>query len=67
MLLSHFKRNRDAIPPHPTPPQTLDVAQYTEGNQDSAVANFHPGMETEHCGTWVKYEAAVICLFVCIA
>jgi hypothetical protein len=23
MLLSHFKRNPDAIPPHPTPPQAL--------------------------------------------
>jgi hypothetical protein len=23
MLLSHFKRNRDAIPPHPVPPQAL--------------------------------------------
>jgi hypothetical protein len=23
ILLSHFKRNRDAIPPHPTPPQAL--------------------------------------------
>jgi hypothetical protein len=23
MLLSHFKRNRDTIPPHPTPPQAL--------------------------------------------
>jgi hypothetical protein len=25
MLLSHFKRNRDAIPPHPTPPEALYV------------------------------------------
>jgi hypothetical protein len=25
MLLSHFKRSRDAIPPHPTPPQPLVV------------------------------------------
>jgi hypothetical protein len=24
MLLSDFKRNQDAIPPHPTPPQALD-------------------------------------------
>jgi hypothetical protein len=27
MLLSHFKRNRDAIPPHPTPPQALIAAK----------------------------------------
>jgi hypothetical protein len=25
MLLSHFKRNRDAIPPHPTRPQALCI------------------------------------------
>jgi hypothetical protein len=25
MLLSHFKRSRDAIPPHPTPHQALCV------------------------------------------
>jgi hypothetical protein len=25
MLLSHFKRNRDAISPHPTPPQALYI------------------------------------------
>jgi hypothetical protein len=28
MLLSHFKRNRDAIPPHPTPPQALYIYIY---------------------------------------
>jgi hypothetical protein len=27
MLLSHFKRNRDAIPPHPTPSQALSIHQ----------------------------------------
>jgi hypothetical protein len=26
MLLSHFKRNRDTIPPLPTPPQPLHIA-----------------------------------------
>jgi hypothetical protein len=25
MLLSHFKKNQDAIPPHPTPPQALII------------------------------------------
>jgi hypothetical protein len=25
MLLSHFKRNRAAIPPHPTPPQAMYI------------------------------------------
>jgi hypothetical protein len=25
MPLRHLKRNRDAIPPHPTPPQFLDI------------------------------------------
>jgi hypothetical protein len=28
MLLSHFKRNQDAIPPHPTPPQALGGSHY---------------------------------------
>jgi hypothetical protein len=28
MLLSHFKRNQDAIPPHPTPPQALVVSKF---------------------------------------
>jgi hypothetical protein len=32
VLLSHFKRNRDAIPPHPTPPQALHIDHWTEAN-----------------------------------
>jgi hypothetical protein len=32
MLLSHFKRNRDAIPLHPTSPQALSVGQNVSRN-----------------------------------
>jgi hypothetical protein len=28
MLLSHLKRNRDAIPPHPTTAQALAILQF---------------------------------------
>jgi hypothetical protein len=38
MLLSHFKRNWDAIPPHPTPPQALCIP-YSIHTQKMSLSN----------------------------
>jgi hypothetical protein len=41
MLLSDFKRNRDAIPPHSTPPQALTISLIMKANRNKRLSAEH--------------------------